>query len=126
MTEQCLQSIIDAADPDDADDVAIRRLLVTALSNSGTELPEMMNGRIPPLPALCELRTVRREVCPLSGARPSNLTRPLISCSAKRSLLAPSPGTARVQRGNGKPRRAPVCSYDRRQQTRPTFPFRRL
>jgi hypothetical protein len=126
MTEQCLQGIIDAADPDDADDVAIRRLLVTALSNSGIELAEMMNDRIPPLPALCKLRAVRREVCPLSGARPSSLARPLISCTAKRSLLAPSQGTARVQRSNGKPRRAPVRGYGRRQQTRPTFPFRRL
>jgi hypothetical protein len=77
MTEQCLPSIIAAADPDDRDDLAIRRLLVTALSKSGIELAEMMNGRIPPLPTLRELRAVRGEVCRLSRARPSGLARPL-------------------------------------------------
>jgi hypothetical protein len=52
MTEQSLQRIIDAADPDDSDDMAIRRLLVTALSNSGIELIEMMNVSVPLSPTL--------------------------------------------------------------------------
>ena len=43
MTEQCLLSIMEAADPDDRDDVAIRKLLVTALSSSGIELAQIMN-----------------------------------------------------------------------------------
>jgi hypothetical protein len=46
MVEECLLSMIDAADPHDSDDVAIRRLLATALSESGIELAQMMNGHI--------------------------------------------------------------------------------
>jgi len=65
MAEQCLLSIIDAADPDDGDDVAIRRLLVTALSDSGLEMAQMLDGRIPPLPTACTVRAARR-------ARPRN------------------------------------------------------
>jgi hypothetical protein len=117
MTEQSLQRIIDAADPDDSDDMAIRRLLVTALSNSGIELIEMMNVSVPLSPILGQVRPVRREGCPLSRARRSSLARPLISCPA------PSQGTAHVQRGNGKPRRSPGCGYTRRQHTPPTFPL---
>jgi len=55
MVEECLLSIIDAADPEDGDDVAIRKLLATALSESGLDLAQMMNGRIPPLLTSCEL-----------------------------------------------------------------------
>ena len=50
MIEPCLRSIIDAGDPSDPDDVAIRKLLVTALSSSGIEMAQIMNGRIPPIP----------------------------------------------------------------------------
>jgi hypothetical protein len=117
MTEQFLQRIIDAADPDDSDDVAIRRLLVTALSNSGIELIEMMNVRVPPWATLGQVRPVRREGCPLSRARRSSLARPRISCPP------PSQGTAHVQRGNGKPRRSPGCGYARQQHTPATFPL---
>ena len=60
MTEPCLLSIMEAADPDDRDDVAIRKLLVTALSSSGIELAQIMNGRIPLLPTSCEFRAARR------------------------------------------------------------------
>jgi hypothetical protein len=60
MTEPCLLSIMEAADPDDRDDVAIRKLLVTALSSSGIELAQIMTGRIPPLPTLCEFHALQR------------------------------------------------------------------
>ena len=61
MTEPCLLSIMEAADPDDRDDVAIRKLLVAALSSSGIELAQIVNDRIPPLLTLCELRAARRK-----------------------------------------------------------------
>src|SRR6266852_1173127 len=117
MTEQHLQSIINAADPDDGDDVAMRRLLVIALSDSGIELAEMMDGRIPPLPTLCELRAVRREMCRLSPAPP------LILFTRKRSHLAPSLGATYARRGKGMPRRGPVYGYRRGRQRWPSFPF---
>jgi hypothetical protein len=47
MAEQSLAHIIDAADPADGEDVAIRKLLVAALSEHGTELAHVMNGRRP-------------------------------------------------------------------------------
>jgi len=50
MAEHCLLHIIDAADPEDGDDVAIRRLLVSALRDSGIELTRTMSGRVAPPP----------------------------------------------------------------------------
>lgn len=47
MAKQSLVHIIDAADPADAEDVAIRKLLVAALSDGGIELAQMMNDRSP-------------------------------------------------------------------------------
>jgi hypothetical protein len=51
MAEQCLANIIEGADPTDQEDVAIRKLLVAALSDSAIELAQMMNGRNPLLSA---------------------------------------------------------------------------
>ena len=56
MAKQSLSNIIDAADPADREDVAIRRLLVAALSDSGIEFAQMMNPPIP-LPSACERGT---------------------------------------------------------------------
>jgi hypothetical protein len=56
MADQCLTNIIDAADPTDGEDVAIRKLLVAALSESGIGLAQMMNGR-EPLVNSCERGT---------------------------------------------------------------------
>jgi hypothetical protein len=111
MTEQRLQSIIDAADPDDGDDAATRRSLVIALSDSGVELAELMDGRIPPLPALWELRAVGREMCRLSPAPR------LISFTIKQS--PPSEGETYAQRGKG----MPVYGYRRGRQRRHSFRF---
>jgi hypothetical protein len=81
MVEQCLQRMIDAADRDDDDDVAIRRLLATALSDSGLDLAQMMNGRIPSVLTSCErgaawrvsvMRSpLRRRCSPLVAGRSS-------------------------------------------------------
>ncbi len=84
MTEPCLLSIIDAADPDDRDDVEIRRLLVTALSSSGIELAQIMDGRIPPLPTLCEFRAARRSRGDGRGRRIRRTGRARISTAARR------------------------------------------
>jgi hypothetical protein len=46
MAEQWLQNIIDAADPDDADDVAIRELLAAALGASDLDLARIATGRV--------------------------------------------------------------------------------
>jgi hypothetical protein len=54
MVEECLLRMIDAADPDDSDDVATRRLLATALSECGVEFAQMMNGHIPSMAMSCE------------------------------------------------------------------------
>jgi hypothetical protein len=102
MIEQCLLSIIDAADPDDREDVAIRRSLATALGNSGIDLADMMNGEIL-LPTLCELSAIRRKVRRLSRARSGGVAR--LSRSAERRHSAPCPSAARAQRRNGNPRR---------------------
>jgi hypothetical protein len=59
MAKQSLTDIIDAADPADREDVAIRKLLVAALSDGGIELPQVMNGRSPLLNS-CERGTSRR------------------------------------------------------------------
>lgn len=56
MAEQSLANIIDAADPADREDIAIRKLLVAALRDSGIELPQVMNGRSPLLNS-CERGT---------------------------------------------------------------------
>jgi hypothetical protein len=45
MAEQRLHRIMDAADRDDGEDVAIRKLLVTALWNGGLEMARMMEDR---------------------------------------------------------------------------------
>jgi hypothetical protein len=119
MTEQYLLSIIEATDPDDGEDVAIRRSLVIALGNSNIELADMMNGHIPPLPTVCELSAVRREVYRLPRARPSGFAQSLLSCTTQRSLLAPSRSAAHVQPGNGKPRQAPAYGHSRSRQRRP-------
>jgi hypothetical protein len=117
MAKQRLLSIIDAADPDDCDDIATRRSLVIALSNSGIGLAEMLEDRIPPLPVLCELFAMRRETCPLSAALA------LISFTTKRSHLAPSQGTTCAQHDNNKSQRTSVYGYRRARQRRPSFPF---
>jgi hypothetical protein len=54
MAEESLAHIIDAADPADEEDVAIRKLLVAALG--GIALPQVMNG-LSPLPNSCERGT---------------------------------------------------------------------
>jgi hypothetical protein len=41
--EQSLKNIIRAADPDDSDDVAIRKLLVSALRDIGADLTEVLH-----------------------------------------------------------------------------------
>ena len=64
MAEASLANIIDAADPADREDIAIRRLLDVALSDSGIELPKVMNGRSPLLNG-CERSTPTR----VSGIR---------------------------------------------------------
>jgi hypothetical protein len=119
MTEQYLLSIIEATDPDDGEDVAIRRSLVIALGNSDIELADMMNGHIPPLPTVCDLSAVRRKVCRLRRARPSGFAQSLLSCTTQRSLLAPSQSAAHVQPGNGKLRQAPAYGHSRSRQRRP-------
>jgi hypothetical protein len=81
MPEQSLAHIIDAADPADEEDVAIRKLLVAALSEYGTELAHVTNGRSPLLNS-CERGTrgtpwrlsvmrspLRRRRSPLAVAR---------------------------------------------------------
>jgi hypothetical protein len=60
MVEECLSKMIDAADPDDSDDIATRRLLAIALSEGGIELAQMTNGHIPLLPMSCERRAAWR------------------------------------------------------------------
>jgi hypothetical protein len=45
MAEQSLANIIDAADPADSEDLAIRQSLVAALSEGGIELAQLINGR---------------------------------------------------------------------------------
>jgi hypothetical protein len=72
MVEERLLKIIDAADPEDGEDVAIRRLLATALSESGIELARMMDGHIPSS-MRCERRPPWR-VRPLRS--PSDARRP--------------------------------------------------
>jgi hypothetical protein len=39
----CLVNVIQAADPEDADDVAIRTLLVSALRDIGADLTELLD-----------------------------------------------------------------------------------
>jgi hypothetical protein len=56
MVEESLAKIIDAADPADAEDIAIRRLLVAALNDGGIELAQVINGRSPLLNS-CERGT---------------------------------------------------------------------
>jgi hypothetical protein len=59
MIEERLLKIIEAADPDDSDDIAIRRLLATALGECGAELAQIANGHFPwSMP--CERRAARR------------------------------------------------------------------
>ena len=60
MVEERLLKIIEAADPDDSDDIAIRRLLATALSESGIELTQIVNGNIASPSILCERRAAWR------------------------------------------------------------------
>jgi hypothetical protein len=82
MAEQSLTNIINAADPADGEDVAIRKLLVAALSDSGIELAPMMND-CSPLLNPCERGTPWR----VSMIRPPSRRRrqPVVS---GRSLLA--------------------------------------
>ena len=84
MTEPCLLSIMEAADPDDRDDVAIRRLLVAALSSSGIELAQITNGRIPLLLTSCEFRAARRNRDDGRGRRIRHTGRARISAVARR------------------------------------------
>ena len=56
MAEQSLAHIIDAADPADEEDVAIRKFLVAVLSDGGIELAQVMVGRSPLLNS-CERDT---------------------------------------------------------------------
>jgi 2-phosphoglycerate kinase len=42
ITDDCLRSIINAADTEDDDDVAVRYMLVAALLDTDTDLPELM------------------------------------------------------------------------------------
>ena len=59
MAEQCLSNIIDAADPDDDEDVALRRLLVAALRDSDIDVVHMMDICRPPLPTAYERGSTR-------------------------------------------------------------------
>jgi hypothetical protein len=75
MTEQRLHRIIDAADRDDGEDVAIRKLLVTALRNSSLEMARMINDCSPLLLRSCVLSGGRSAASQLRRAKPRNRSR---------------------------------------------------
>ena len=60
IAEKRLRDIINAADPDDRDDVVIRTLLAAALKESGVDFGELSKGRIAGASTYCELRAGRR------------------------------------------------------------------
>jgi hypothetical protein len=75
MTEQRLHRIIDAADRDDGEDVAIRKLLVTALRNRSLEMVWMINDRSPLLLRSCVPNGGRGAASQLRRAKPRNRSR---------------------------------------------------
>ena len=72
MAEQRLHKIIDAADRDDGEDVAIRKLLVTALRDSGLEITQLVEDRSPLLLKSCGRDVGRRATPHLPRQIPRN------------------------------------------------------
>jgi hypothetical protein len=72
MAEQRLHRIIDAADRTDGEDVAIRKLLVAALSDSGREMARMSEASTPLLSKSCIRHAGLRPTRQLRRARPGN------------------------------------------------------
>ena len=72
MAEQRLHRIIEAADRDAGEDVAIRKLLVTALRDSDLEMPQPMEDRSPLLLKSCVLHAARRATTRLRREIPRN------------------------------------------------------
>jgi hypothetical protein len=79
MADQSLANIIDAADPADREDLAIRKLLVAALSDSGIELAQVMNDRSP-LRNPCERGTPWRVSVMRSPSRRRRSLHPIAPC----------------------------------------------
>jgi hypothetical protein len=57
--EESLMNIIRAADPDDCDDLAIRKLLVGALRDIGAELTDLLHDPADPRPTIVNLPSDR-------------------------------------------------------------------
>jgi hypothetical protein len=66
IAEERFVGIIDAADPDDCDDVEIRTLLAAALRQSGLDDAELSRGRIAGVRTSCEFRAERRAAARVS------------------------------------------------------------
>jgi hypothetical protein len=62
IAEKRLFDIINAADPDDRDDVEIRTLLVAALKEGGIVSKGPARGRLASVSTSCEVRACRRAV----------------------------------------------------------------